>query len=292
MSYDIYDWLEGRVFLKDEKNYYYEKNKWCDDIPIIRIGAFDENSRELIRKYQERFFNEEVEFEFKQIVNEFNDRYEKSQFKNLLLKRLTDILDSILFSNSVEIDLDELSENWVLTNFKGTLYIFELRRYYSSVYVNGSDKDFSFVSSKFSPHTITTKSPQVMAEVLFLFLQNLQNKSSEKVLVFDTKFWSLETFELFNFLSENLVESTVLKKYNLIFHYLKLLNEDSSIDNKYRFKMSKSEYIDFITSKINSEFSKNGKPKMNPPDTGDKESDFLPVRRLKLEFEKLREVDL
>ena len=56
--------------------------------------------------------------------------------------------------------------------------------------------------------------------------------------------------------------------------------------------MSKSEYIDFITSKINSEFSKNGKPKMTPPDTGDKESDFLPVRRLKLEFEKLREVDL
>ena len=292
MTYDIHDWLEGRVFLKDEKNYYYEKNKWCDDIPIIRIGAFDENSIELIRKHQEKFFNEEVEYEFKQIVNDFNDRFEKSQFKIILLKRLIEILDSILFTNSEEIDLDELSENWGLTNFEGTLYISELRRYFRSIYINGSDKDFSFVSSKFSPHTLTAPSPQVMAEVLFLFLQNLQNKSSEKVLVFDTKFWSLETFELFNFLSENLVESTVLKKYNLIFHYLKLLNEDSSIDNKYRFKMSKSEYIDFITSKINSEFSKNGKPKMNPPDTGDKESDFLPVRRLKLEFEKLREVDL
>jgi hypothetical protein len=292
MSYDIHDWLEGRVFLKDEKNYYYEKNKWCDDIPIIRIGAFDENSSELIRKYQERFFNEEVEFEFKQIVNEFNDRFEKSQFKNLLLKRLTDILDSILFSNSVEIDLDEFSENWGLTTFKGTFYITELRRYFRSIYVSGSDRDYSFVSSKFSPHTITAPSPQVMAEVLFLFFQNLQNKSSEKVLVFDTKFWSLESFELFNYLSENLVESTVLKKYNLIFHYLKLLNDDKNNLLNYRFKMSKSEYIDFITSKINSEFSKNGKPKMNPPDTDDKESDFLPLLRLKLEFEKSREVDL
>lgn len=291
MSYDIHDWLEGRVFLKDEKNYYYEKNKWCDDIPIIRIDAFDENSRELIRKYQERFFNEEVEFEFKQIVNEFNDRFEKSQFKNLLLKRLIEILDSILFTNSEEIDLDELSENWGLTNFKGTFYITELRRYFRSIYVSGSDRDYSFVSSKFSPHTITAPSPQVMAEVLFLFFQNLQNKSSEKVLVYDTEFWTLETFELFNYLSENLVETTVIKKYSLIFHYLKSINNDKDIIHNYRFKMTKSDYIEFITNKVNSEFSKNGNPKMNPPETDEKTTDFLPLKRLRIEFEKSSEVD-
>jgi hypothetical protein len=291
MSYDIHDWLEGRVFLKDEKNYYYEKNKWCDDIPIIRIDAFDENSRELIRKYQERFFNEEVEFEFKQIVNEFNDRFEKSQFKNLLLKGLIEILDSILFTNSEEIDLDELSENWGLTNFKGTFYITELRRYFRSIYVSGSDRDYSFVSSKFSPHTITAPSPQVMAEVLFLFFQNLQNKSSEKVLVYDTEFWTLETFELFNYLSENLVETTVIKKYSLIFHYLKSINNDKDIIHNYRFKMTKSDYIEFITNKVNSEFSKNGNPKMNPPETDEKTTDFLPLKRLRIEFEKSSEVD-
>jgi hypothetical protein len=290
MIYDIKDWLEGRVFLTDEKNYYYQKNKWCEDIPIIRIGSFDESSRELIRNYQEKFFNEEVEIEFNQIVIEFNDRFEKSQFKELLLKRLMEILDTILFTNSEEIDFDELTENWSLTEYKGTLYISELRRYFRSTYINGSDRDYSFVSSKFSPHTITAPSPQVMAEVLFLFFQNLQNKSSEKVLVFDAKFWSLESFELFNYLSEKLVESTVLKKYNLIFHYLKLLNTDKNNLLNYRFKMSKSEYIGFITSKINSEFSKNGNPKMNPPDTG-VEDDYLPVKRLKLEFEKSKEVD-
>jgi hypothetical protein len=293
MSYDINDWLEGKVFLNEEENYHTAYlERYGEEITIVRIEDFDENSRVLIRKHQETFFNEEVEYEYNQVVKEFNDRYLKSQFKNLLIERLTEILDSILFKNSEKVEMDELSENWHLTAYNGTGYISELKRYFRSVYINGSNRDYSVVSSKLSPHTITIPPPQVLAEVLFLFFQNLKSISGEKELNFDNKFWSLETFELFNYLSENLVESTVLKKYNLIFHYLKLLNEDDSISNNFRFKMSKSKYIDFITLKINSEFSKNGKPKMNPPDTGDKEGDFLPLLRLKLEFDKSRDVDL
>ena len=293
MSYDVHDWLEGKVFLNEESNFHtYYLDEVGEEIKIVWINAFDEESQIQIKYFQEKFFNEEVDFELKQIVNEFNVRFEKSKFKNLLLKKLMEILDSILFTNSEEIDLNELTESWSLTAYKGTLYISELRRYFRSIYINGSVRDYSFVSSNLSPHTISIPPPQVLAEVLFLFYEKLKSISDEKELNFDTKFWSLYSFELFNYLSEKLVESTVLKKYNLIFHYLKLLNENDSILNNYRFKMSKSEYIDFITAKINPEFSKNRKPKMNPPDTGDKEKDFLPVKRLKLEFEKSKEVEL
>ena len=125
-----------------------------------------------------------------------------------------EILDSILFTNSEEIDLNELTENWSLTEYKGTFYISELRRYFRSIYINGSVRDYSFVSSNLSSHTVSIPPPQVMAEVLFLFYEKLKSISDEKELNFDTKFWSLDSFELFNYLSEKLVESTVFFQYS------------------------------------------------------------------------------
>jgi hypothetical protein len=289
MKYHWDEWHNGKVFFEEENWRFKSESLEGEKEIIVTYSDFDWESAMQVKHLKEYYFRQQVLLGLEEIKNQFNKRLEKTHFKNVLVKRFIEILDSVLFGTTKDNDFDELIEFWELNELKDGEYVSLIRKYFKNIYVYGEKKDFIFMCSLESSHTVYQLTPpEVKAEILFLFYKELQTESNGSTLIYDSKYWTLESFELFNYLNEKFVESTVIKKYSLIFHYLKSLNEDKEIINNYRFKMSKLEYTDFITEKINIDFSKNGNPKMNPPETDEKKQEFLPLTRLRIEFEKAR----
>ena len=272
MKYTFEDWNSGKFTI--EGTYHMPVNNVNPE--IIYWHQIEEGEKQKIHNEQESIFLEFCEREYKLILNEFNQHYEKSDFKEMLVSKEIHKLKEILF-NETNFSFPLEDYKWGKIDplsYDNEIVIRHIRKYFSKCYIDGHTENYNFVNSPNSPNCIDFDkfdfTPEVQGEVLYRFYKYLIELTDEKI-IFDKQYWNLKTYQLFLHLSEKFVHKKIITKYTVIFHFLNDLFKVKA--NGYFFLMSYQNYIEFIQKNINPAFKSNeGKaPKMNKPFNYDEE---------------------
>lgn len=294
MKITFEDWELGRITIDGT---YYKIPEGLNEPRIINWNQIEQQIQTKIKITQEQIFKEICSEVFQNISKDFETRFQNSKFKLLLIKKELNKLKEVLFENT-EPNARNIDYSWGEIEPFDLLFtdiIEGIRRYFNEFYIDGFIRSYNFINSPKSPYFLIYDEyyiPEVQGEVLSMLYYYLLELENGSLIQFNSNFWDSKTFQLFKYLAEKFVHETTITKYNLIYHFLKTINEKDFTN--YSFRMSTNDYYDFVKNNINEEFHSKtkGKPTMNRPENNENELLFKPLYLLKKEFENLYEKQL
>lgn len=290
MKITFEDWKEGRITIDGT---YYCVPKGMNSPKIVFWKDIELDVQGQIRSAQKKIFENLVNEELDEILEDFNSRYNKSVHKEIFIEREIKKIKEVLFTNS-DVNSVNIQYRWgsiTPFNVDNDIFLKQIRQYFTLSYIEGYNYSFDFINSLNSPFYLNHKEydlmPEVQGEVLHRFFTYLNKNYLANPIAYNKDFWNIKTFELFKFLSAEFTQSKPISKFNLIFHFLKEINKNEFMD--YSFSMPKEIYFEFIKNNICSEFisTKGGIPTMNPPETDFKDTAFNRLLALKKSFESI-----
>lgn len=289
MKITFEDWKEGKITIDGT---YYCVPKGMNSPKIVFWKDIDLEVQHQIRSAQKEIFENLTNEELKCILQEFNYRYQQSTYKEIFIDGEIKKIKEVLFTNSEANSVNVLYRWGSISpySFENDFLIKRIRKYFTLSYIEGFNYGFDFINSLNSPFYLYNNEydlvPEVQSEVLHRFYNYLNEKYILKSKSFDSTKWNAKAYSLFHFLSDNYIKESVISKYNLIYHFLKKLNEHEY--TSYMFSMSKNEYYHFVKDNINNGFHsyRKGHPTMNPPDKSEKEIAYLKLIEIKKLFER------
>lgn len=156
-------WLNGKLELDSAISLSKNEN---DRPKIVSIEFFSLEERDLIRKDQELYFQNQVDELLNCWINKFNEQFKSSKAKGLFVQRHLSKLYSAILGNVqdlIDVDVVQLADGELVNRF---FYVNALK-YFDEHYVQGKVFDYSSIPNPISRQNLGASIlPEVYAECL------------------------------------------------------------------------------------------------------------------------------